>query len=102
MFANKLKSYRLSNEADIDLNDIFDYTEQEHGFNQAVRYLSDLENLFERLVKNPNLGRERKEIHRNIFSIQEQQHTVFYQIQKDQILVIRVLHCRKDVPNLIK
>ena len=33
-------AYVLSDEADNDLNDIFDYTEQEHGFDQAILYLT--------------------------------------------------------------
>ena len=101
MVDKKLEFYLLSNEADADLDEIFDYTEYEHGFNQAVKYLSDLESLFKQLVKTPNLGRERKEIKKSIFSIAEQEHTVFYQIQKDHILIARVLHGRRDVPNFL-
>ena len=70
--------------------EIFDYTEAEHGFNQAVKYLSDLDNLFEQLVKNPNLGKERKEIKKGIYSIVEQEHIIFYEIQEEFILITRV------------
>lgn len=77
--------YFLSNEADSDLDEIFDYTLDEHGFNPAVKYLSDLEGLFEPLVQNPNIGRERVELKKSIFSITEQEHTVFYQRKSDHI-----------------
>lgn len=90
--------FRLSIEADKDLDDIFDYTEHEHSFNQAIKYLSDLDTLFEKLIKNPHIGKERKEIKKGIFSIAEQEHVVFYQIKKEYILIIRVLHGRRDIP----
>jgi toxin ParE1/3/4 len=96
-----LKYFLISNFADSDLDEIFDYTETEHGFNQAVKYLSDLDSLFERLVKNPNLGRERKEIKNDIFSIVEQEHVVYYEIRKDYILIVRVLHGKREIPKFI-
>ena len=99
---NKLKSFLLSNDADADLDEIFDYTEAEHGFNQAVKYLSDLDNLFEQLVKNPNLGKERMEIGKSIYSIVEQEHIIFYEIREEYILIARVLHGRRDIPKFIK
>lgn len=99
---NKLKSFLLSNDADADLDKIFDYTEAEHGFNQAVKYLSDLDNLFEQLVKNPNLGKERKEIRKSIYSIVEQEHIIFYEIREEYVLIARVLHGRRDIPKFIK
>jgi toxin ParE1/3/4 len=99
---DKLKSLLLSNDADADLDEIFDYTEAEHGFNQAVKYVSDLDNLFEQLVKKPNLGKERKEIKKGIYSIVEQEHIIFYEIRKDNILIARVLHGRRDIPKFIK
>ncbi|NEN23273.1 type II toxin-antitoxin system RelE/ParE family toxin [Cryomorpha ignava] len=93
-----LNSYILSNKADSDLDEIFDYTFDEHGFNQAVKYLSDLESLFWQLVKNPKLGRERRDLKNEILSITEQGHTVFYRIHQDYILIVRVLHGNKDIP----
>lgn len=96
-----LKTYILSNEADADLDEIFDYTEREHGFSQAEKYLSDLENLLWQLVKNPNLGRERKELKNGILSITEQEHTIFYEINREDILIVRVLHSSKDINKLL-
>lgn len=102
MCNDKLKSFLLSNDADADLDEIFDYTEAEHGFNQAVKYLSDLDNLFGQLVKNPNLGKERKEIKKGIYNIVEQEHIIFYEIREEYILIVRVLHGRRDIPKFIK
>ncbi len=94
--------YKLSIEADHDLEEIFDYTAQHYGFNQAVTYLLALKNTFNRLLENPNICRERVEIKDEIFSIVEKEHIIFYSIQKDSIFIVRVLHGRRDIPNFLK
>ncbi|WP_179009097.1 type II toxin-antitoxin system RelE/ParE family toxin [Winogradskyella forsetii] len=94
-----LSGYKLSIQADNDLNDIFDYTELEHGFDQAIIYLIGLEALFKNLVLNPKIGRERNEIKKGLYSITENYHVVFYRILKTHIRIVRVLHGRKDIPN---
>jgi len=90
--------YKLSQEADTDLGEIFDYSQNTHGFNQAVEYLNELEVLFKTLVLNPEIGRKRPEIKRGLYSISEQSHIVFYRIMGTHIRVVRVLHGQKDIP----
>ena len=96
--SKKIKSYKLSEEADFDIEDIFDYTEHRHSFNQAVKYLNDLDVVFEQLVLNPEIGRKRNELKLNLFSITEQEHTIFYRIVKNHIRIVRVLQGSKDLP----
>ncbi len=102
MTNDRLKSFLLSNDADADLDEIFDYTESEYDFNQASKYLSNLDSLFEKLVENPNLGRERKELTKGVYSIVEQEHIIFYEIREDYVLIVRVLHGRRDIPKFIE
>jgi toxin ParE1/3/4 len=56
------KTYILSEIADKDLEDIFDYTLNEFGFNQAETYLLEIEEIFQNLFLNPHLGKKRDEI----------------------------------------
>ena len=93
-----LKHYELSEAADFDLDAIFDYTEIEHGFNQAVKYLLALETVFNSLVVNPEIGRKRQEIKEALYSIVEQEHIIFYRILKNHIRIVRVLHGSRDLP----
>ena len=97
-----MSHYKLSLEADIDLNEIFDYSEEAHGFNQAVEYLHDLEALFNTLALNPKIGRKRPEIKEELYSISEQAHIVFYRIMDTHIRIVRVLHGQKDIPKQFK
>ena len=43
---DNIKHYVLSDAADLDIDAIFDYTEREHSFNQAIKYLLSLEVVF--------------------------------------------------------
>ncbi|WP_418603629.1 type II toxin-antitoxin system RelE/ParE family toxin [Hwangdonia sp.] len=96
--SNKIKSYKLSEEADFDIEAIFDYSHYFHGFNQAVKYLNDLDAVFNQLVINPEIGRKRNEIKIGLYSITEQEHVIFYRILKNHIRIVRVLHGSKDMP----
>ncbi len=91
------KGYKLSEEADFDIGEIFDYTEKRHGFNQAVKYLNDLDAVFEQLVSNPQIGRKRNELKLGLYSITEQEHSIFYRIRDKHIRIVRVLHGSKDI-----
>lgn len=94
--------YKLSNEADGDLEDIFDYTKKEHSLHQAIKYLHELEEVFNQIVQNPAIGKERIELKATIFSLKANKHLVFYQIKPNYILIVRVLHGRRDLPKFIK
>ena len=90
--------YELSPSADADLEDIFDYTDQEFGMNQAIEYLNELERIFERLVENPELGRNRNEIKKGLRSFPKAEHIIFYRILSGHIRIVRVLHGNRDLP----
>lgn len=96
---SRLVEYKLSTQADRDLNNIFDYTELHHNFDQAIHYLMALEAVFINLVHHPEIGRQRNEIKTGLYSIVEQHHVIFYRILENHIRIVRVLHGRKDIPN---
>lgn len=89
--------YILSLEADKDLEDIFDFTTDKFGQEQAITYLDGLENALQGLSANPKLGRERNEIRKGLRSLNKESHVVFYRILKDHIRVVRILHTSRDI-----
>lgn len=95
-------TYVLSQAAEEDLGQTFDYTELEFGLNQAVRYLFEMEQVFHRLCDNPVMGRERKEIRDGLRAIPCGSHVIFYRILTHQIRVVRVLHASRDLPQFLK
>jgi toxin ParE1/3/4 len=91
-------NYILSREADNDLEKIFDYTFEEFGFNQAVKYLDEIAEVFVKIINTPEMGRSRNEIKKSLYSLPAGSHVVFYTIQIDHIKIVRVLHGAKDMP----
>ena len=57
----------------------------------------DLEAVFQQLIANPELGRERNEIKTELRSIPKSSHVIFYRIMNDHIKIIRVLHGSRDI-----
>ncbi len=90
-------TYRLSHEADRDLEDIFDYIVREFGADQAITYVSGFEEIFMSLAANPALGRKRDEIRNDLRSFVKGSHTIFYRILKKHIRIVRILHGCKDI-----
>lgn len=93
-----LSEYRLSEEADKDIENIFDYTLETFGIDQAVKYLTDLESVLSGLPLNPEMGKARSEIKIGLRSFPYVSHVVFYRILPDHIRIVRVLHASRDVP----
>jgi len=89
--------YELSPKADRDLEDIFEYTEREFGFDQAIIYVSGFETLFETILTNPKLGKERPEIRKELRSLVHEKHVAFYRILNNRIRIVRILHGNCDV-----
>ncbi len=89
--------YLLATQAEEDLGEIFDYTEQEFGQAQASRYLMELDAIFNQLMLNPKSGRERREIRANLRSIIYSSHVIFYRVRTDHIRIVRVLHANRDL-----
>lgn len=99
--SGRITTYELSLEADRDLDEIFDYTEAEFGFDQAVAYITQFEVLFEKLLHNPELGKKREEIKPGLRSFPKAEHIVFYRILKNRLRIVRVLHGSRDLPRFL-
>jgi len=96
-----MKPVRLSQEADKDLEEIFDYTFQEFGLNQAIDYISGFDASFDNISQNPEIGRERTEIRENLRSLIKGKHVIFYRVLNDYIRIVRILHGSQDLVKLL-
>ena len=92
------KIYILSEIADKDLEGIFDYTFDEFGFDQAEKYLLEIEEIFQNLIINPQIGKKRDEIKQGLYSFPKDNHIIFYRILDNHIRIVRVLHGSQDIP----
>lgn len=88
--------FLLSNRAATDLSDIADFTIQTFGIEQARFYRDELNNCFEILAENPQLGRSAAELAPDLKRFEYQSHVVFYKPKDTDILIVRILHQRMD------
>jgi toxin ParE1/3/4 len=92
-------TYILSEAADKDLEDIFDFTTDHFGFDQAEKYLLEIEEVFQILVSHPESGKTRNEIKEGLYSFIKDKHVIFYRTLQNCIYIVRVLHGSRDLPN---
>lgn len=93
-------TYRVSNEAELDLIQIYFEGADQFGELQAIAYQDALKSLFEKLADFPNLGRLRLEIDPPAHGIPFRSHIVFYDIEESgDIFIVRIRHGREDWMN---
>ncbi|MCR9225906.1 MAG: type II toxin-antitoxin system RelE/ParE family toxin [Flavobacteriaceae bacterium] len=57
---------------------------------------------FEKMSKNPDIGKHRNEIKLELFGLPCMSHIIFYRILPDRIRIVRVLHGRHDLAKYLK
>lgn len=88
--------YRLSPEAESDMDNIWDYTAEEWGREQADRYARMLTERCSELAMSPETGKAvevREGYHRGVVG----KHAIYYRIVPYGIAVVRILHERMSV-----
>lgn len=96
-----VRFYELSEKADQDIDDIFVFTENKFGTDQAVTYVSEFDDVFKLLSTHPNSGKMRNEIKTGLRSFPHSSHMIFYRIFEDKIRIVRILHGSRDLPNFL-
>ena len=91
-------NYRLSRRAASDLEEIADYTIERFGIQQARTYRDELKSCFDELADSPGLGRPAEQLARGLQRFEHKSHVVFYLREADDLLIVRILHSRMDVP----
>lgn len=85
-------TYFLSDEAENDVEDIFDFGKYKFGYNQAIKYLDGLELQFELIARNPKIGKLRDEIRPGLMSFPYISHVILYRIIEKRIRIMRILY----------
>jgi len=85
-----------------DLNDIWNYTFLKWSEQQADKYYMTIKMMCNGILVNPTIGKEYKEISKNLFGLISGKHIIFYQIlANDTIEIVRILHERMDLKKRI-
>jgi toxin ParE1/3/4 len=86
----------LSPRAETDLNEIWDYTADRWGLDQAETYTRALWQRIEAIAANPAMGQDCSEIREGYWKIPSGSHVLFYRLIAGGIDVVRILHERMD------
>lgn len=89
--------FRLSERAERDLIEIYDYTEETFGAYQAEAYHAGLERTFDLLASFPLIGRAVDEIAHGFRRFRFQAHSVFYTEEAGFVLIRAVLHQSREI-----
>ena len=90
-------TYSIRALARTDLEEIWLFTFEEWGLEQADKYLNLLFSRFEWLSKNPYTGKDREDIKNGYYFFPEGMHLVFYTMTEYGIDIIGIPHQNMDV-----
>lgn len=94
------RSIRRSNHAKLDLIQIWLFIAQDNPF-AADKLLMEMNNRISKLVHTPGMGRSRNEVKRGLHSFPVAKYVIFYIIEEDGIMIVRVLHSARDVKSAL-
>ncbi len=83
-----------------DLLDLWIVIADDHGAERANTFIKKLEKALLTLSKQPLLGRARPELRDNLRAFPVNPYVLFYEPRDDGILLIRVIHGRRDIDAL--
>ena len=92
----------LAIEADDDITDILYHGRRQWGEEQERRYAELLDRALSLLLDNPHLGRPRDDLQPGYRTHPVGQHLLVYRLTEDAIIVLRVLHARRDLRNALQ
>jgi toxin ParE1/3/4 len=88
---------RVSGAALNDIREIGRFTQTQWGPERRRAYLAGLDQKFSLLADNPEISPERAEFDPPVRIQPHERHLVVYIVEKDGILIVRVLHGSMDI-----
>lgn len=91
--------YKISQEANLDIKNIWLYTFENGSLEQADRYFNLIMDEIEYLAKNTESGNNYSHVKKDYFRSIMKSHLIFYKINRkiEGIEIIRIFHQRMDV-----
>ncbi len=95
--------YKISKQAEIDLENIWLYTFEEWSLEQADYYFDLIMDEIEYISKNPKSGKDYSNVRKGYFRSRMKSHFIFYRInlKEEKVEIIRILHQQMDIDSHI-
>ena len=87
-----MRKLEVTNESKQEIIDIKEYTTLKWGIKQSNKYITELYNKINLLVKNPLIGINRIEHSNKIYSFPHDSHMIYYKFDENYFYVLAVLH----------
>ena len=87
----------FSPQAEEDIDEIYDFTDENWGFGQAESYTSKILSVCRSLTHGNPRGRSINRLRRGYALIQSGSHFIIYQQSYDEVLIVRILHKRMNI-----
>jgi len=94
-----MNRFRLSRQAEQDLEDIWVYLQQQDKLQADIK-ISQILNRFPMLSQFPDMGRKRDDLAIGLKSFPVQPYIIFYTKASNSIEIIRILHQSRDIDKL--
>ncbi|RVG11354.1 type II toxin-antitoxin system RelE/ParE family toxin [Sinorhizobium meliloti] len=95
--ADLTATFRLTLQAEADFDLIGAYTLEMWGEDQAIRYLTKLDETFAALARSSVLGKDRSDLRRDLLCCPCNRHVIFFRRdERGDVETLRILHERMD------
>ncbi|GAB4180364.1 MAG: type II toxin-antitoxin system RelE/ParE family toxin [Coleofasciculaceae cyanobacterium] len=91
-----MSSFKLSTQAEQDLEDIWTYIAQDSE-QAADALIDEIIQRFPKLVAFPDMGRKRDDLLEGLRSLPVKSYVLFYRRTQEGIEIFRILHGRRDI-----
>ena len=91
-----MEKYKLTNRAENEIEDIYEYSMLNFGADTAREYVSGLHEKFEVLADNQSWGNDYAFIKSGLCRYEYRSHSIYYQSSGSGILIVRVLGNKQD------
>jgi len=91
-----MAKYQLSNEADAEIDKLYEYSILNFGLETAREYVSSLYEKLDVLADHQSWGNDYGYIRPGLCRYEYRSHSIYYQSQGAGILIVRVLGSKQD------
>lgn len=94
-----MSKYIISSRAEQDLAEITTFIADDN-IAAALALIDRFTHVFETLVQQPMIGRERPELNEGLRSFPDGTYSIFYRIWAGEIAIVRVIHAARDLDQI--
>jgi len=92
----------FSDAARSDLIAMRQYGLDEFGREIADLYVDDIESVFRLLQDRPHAGQAQPDLGRNMRCFSKRRHRIFYRLEQDTVMIVRVVHHAMDAGRALR